>query len=63
MAGRKEQDYDWLDDPFNDAKNQKPRGGCTGPAVVALAIAVVLVCALGFFVVGSIGTLADVYGG
>lgn len=63
MAGRKEQDYDWLDDPFNDAKNQKPRGGCTGPAIVALVIVVVLVCVLGFFVIGSIGTLADVYSG
>ena len=63
MARKQKQDYDWLDDPFDDRKNQKPQGGCSGSALVALILAVVLVAVLGFVVVGSLGVLGDVYSG
>lgn len=63
MARKSTQDYDWLDDPFDEKKNQKPRGGCSGPAIVALVLVVVLVGVLGFFIVGSLGALVDVYTG
>ncbi|MEQ3362608.1 hypothetical protein [Raoultibacter massiliensis] len=63
MARKQKQDYDWLDDPFDDRKNQKPQGGCSGIALVALILAVVLVAVLGFVVVGSLGVLGDVYSG
>ncbi|WP_139652966.1 hypothetical protein [Raoultibacter phocaeensis] len=63
MARKHEQDYDWLDDPFDEKKNQKPRSGCTGPALVALVLVVVLIGVLGFFLIGSLGALTDVYTG
>lgn len=59
----KKEDYDWLDDPFNEHKNSKPRGGCSGVALVAVVLVFVLIIVLGFFVLGSIGAISDIFAG
>ncbi|MEG0503408.1 MAG: hypothetical protein RR547_02065 [Raoultibacter sp.] len=59
----KKDDYDWLDDPFNDHKNHKPQGGCSGVALVAVVLVFVLIIVLGFFVLGSVGAISDMFAG
>ena len=59
MANKK--DYDWLDDPFNDRKDQKPQTGCSGFAIGAIILVFVLVIALGYFIIGSFGALAEIF--
>lgn len=63
MARNRKEDYDWLDDPFDERKNQKPQGGCSGIAVAAMILVVVLVVVLGFVVIGSLGAIGDVFAG
>lgn len=61
MSNREE--YDWIDDPFDDEKNarlmEQYRGGCS-PAIVVLALlAVVAVIALCVFAFAGLGSLAS----
>ncbi|MEG0322434.1 MAG: hypothetical protein RR619_00440 [Raoultibacter sp.] len=59
----KKEDYDWLDDPFNEHKNNKPHGGCSSAAIVAVVLVFVLIIVLGFFILSSIGAISDIFAG
>ena len=57
---RNDEEYNWLDDPFDEKKQQPaPKGGCSPVLMVAGLVAVVLVCV---FAVVSCMSVTEVLG-
>lgn len=58
---RKHEEYDWLDDPFNDKKNERLRMGGGSKAAVGIGCAVAFVLLI-VLLVGGLSAIANLAG-